>query len=118
MIDCNLVCASSYGASSVEEVIGKRLPELFSTIPGSLDKLFRETIENEYHVVDGIGIEKFPDGGDRYFLNNAHGVIENNKLVRIWGNFREITDRIKAEEKLPMELMIEESIKSIKIFEL
>jgi len=100
LVDCNLVCAQTYGYNRVEDVIGRKLTDLFGTTPSSLDKLFRNMIEGGYRIVDGVGIEKLLNGEERFFLNNGHGVIENGKLLRIWGTFRDITDRINAEQKL------------------
>lgn len=97
LVDCNLVCAKSYGADHVEDVIGRKLTDLFGTTPSSLDRLFRSMIEGGYHIVDGVGIEKLPNGEERFFLNNGHAVIENGKILRVWGTFRDITDRVKAE---------------------
>jgi PAS domain S-box-containing protein len=100
LVECNLVCAKLYGAERVEDVLGRKLIDLFGTTPSSLDKLFRDMINGGYNIVDGIGIEKIPGSPDRYFLNNGHGVIENGKLIRIWGTFRDITERKLAEQKL------------------
>jgi len=100
LAECNIVCAQSYGYANVEEVIGRKLTELFGTTSDSLDKLFTNLIRSDYHIVDGVGIEKLPNGDERYFLNNGHGVIENSKLLRVWGTFRDITERRKAEQKL------------------
>ncbi|MHA2036104.1 MAG: PAS domain S-box protein [Promethearchaeota archaeon] len=100
LVDCNLTCARSYGADSVEDVIGRKLTDLFGTIPHSLDKLFRDMVEGGYHMVDGVGIEKLPNGEERFFLNNAHSVIENNMLIRVWGTFRDITERKTTEQLL------------------
>jgi PAS domain S-box-containing protein len=100
LVECNDVCAKSYGALRAQEVIGRTLTELFGTTSGSLDKLFTELIQGGYHIVDGQGVEKLEDGTQRYYLNNGHGVIENGKLIRVWGTFRDITDRKKAEEAL------------------
>ena len=108
LVECNDVCAKSYGADRAEDVIGKRLTELFRTSPGGLDELFTEMIEHGYRTVDGEGIERLEDGTERYYLNNGHGVIENGKLIRIWGTFRDITDRKKAQEILRQyEFMVE-----------
>ncbi|MEJ2662836.1 MAG: PAS domain S-box protein [Spirochaetia bacterium] len=68
LIDCNLVCAKSYGAKSVDQVIGKKLTELFGTTSGSLDKLFRQVVEKNFTIIDGEGVEKMPDGS---VLRNA-----------------------------------------------
>lgn len=100
LIDCNLVCAQTYGADRVEDVLGRKLIDLFGTTPSSLNRLFMNMIESGYQIVDGVGIEKIPGEEDRYYLNNGHGVIENGKLLRIWGTFRDITESKKAELKL------------------
>jgi PAS domain S-box-containing protein len=100
LIECNIVCAKSYGFDNVEDVVGRKLTDLFGTTSSSLDKLFINMIKGDYHTVDGVGVEKLPNGEERYFLNNGHGVIENGKLLRVWGTFRDITERKKAEQKL------------------
>jgi PAS domain S-box-containing protein len=100
LVECNDVCAKSYGAQRANEVIGRRLTELFKTTPGSLDKLFTALIEGGYRIVDGEGVEKLEDGTERYYLNNGHGVIEDGKLIRVWGTFRDITERKQMEERV------------------
>ncbi|MHC4535771.1 MAG: PAS domain S-box protein [Planctomycetota bacterium] len=77
LVECNDVCAKSYGAQWEDEVVGRKL-----------------RIEN------GEGIEKLKDGTERYYLNNGHGVIEDGKLLRVWGSFRDITEQKKAKEAL------------------
>jgi len=100
LVECNEVCAKSYGDYKREDVIGKRLSELFRTVPGSLDRLFREMIEGGYRIVDGEGVEKLADGSERYFLNNGNGVVENGQLIHVWGTFRDVTDRKRLEKEL------------------
>lgn len=100
LIECNDVCAKSYGANRSEEVIGKRLTELFRTMPGSLDELFTEMIDGGYRTVDVESVERLEEGTERYYLNNGHGVIEDGSLIRVWGTFREITGRKRADQAL------------------
>ena len=98
LVECIDVCAKTYGANKAEQVIGKKLTELFGTTTRSLDEFYRVFIMKGYHTVDEEGVEILEDGNKRYFLNNGYGVIENDKLIRIWGTFRDITDRKLAEE--------------------
>jgi PAS domain S-box-containing protein len=100
LAECNDVCARSYGATRAKEVLGRELTDLFGTAPNSLDGLFRELIEGGYRVVDGLGTEVLKDGTKHYYLNNGHGVVENGKLARVWGTYRDITERVRAEQAL------------------
>jgi len=100
LVECNDVCARSYGASRATDVVGKRLTDLFGTMPGSLDELFRTMIQAGYQTCDGEGVEKLSDGRERHYLNNGYGVVVDGKLLRIWGTFRDVTDRVQAERGL------------------
>lgn len=100
LAECNNIAAKAYGAERAEDVTGKKLTDIFGTIPGSLDRLFRQFVKDGYRTVDGEGMEILPDGARRYFLNNAHGVIESGKLVRVWGTYQDITERRKTEKLL------------------
>jgi len=103
LVECNDVCAQSYGARTASEVIGRPLLELFRTEPGSLDDLFEKMIRNGYRTADEEGVQVQADGTKRYYLNNGHGVVENGQLVHVWGTFRDITARKKAERALKAE---------------
>jgi len=100
LVECNDVYARSYGASRAADVVGKRLTDLFGTMPGSLDELFRTMIQAGYQTCEGRGVEKLPDGRERHYLNNGYGVVADGKLLRVWGTFRDITDRVRAERGL------------------
>jgi PAS domain-containing protein len=57
-------------------------------------------IEGGYRIVDGEGVERLADGSERYFLNNGHAVIQDGHLFRVWGTFRDVTDRKRLEAQL------------------
>jgi PAS domain S-box-containing protein len=99
LVECNDIAARSYGAEKANEVLGKRLIELFGTESGSLDDFYRMFIEAGYRV-DGLEAEEIlPDGSKRYFRNNGNGVVEDGMLKRVWGTYQDITGS-KGAEKL------------------
>jgi PAS domain S-box-containing protein len=101
LAECNATAARAYGRERPEEVLGRQLTEVFGAEPGGpVDRLFTVFVENGYTVVDGKGVEELPDGSRRYFSNSAYGVVEGDVLVRIWGTYRDITERRRAERKL------------------
>jgi PAS domain S-box-containing protein len=100
LAECNDVCAKSYGDYKPEDVIGRKLTDLFGTTSSSLDSLFGAMVQGGYQIIDGEAVEVLEDGTERYFLNNGHGVIHDGQLLRIWGTFRDITDRKLTEKAL------------------
>jgi PAS domain S-box-containing protein len=100
LVDCNEACAQAYGIESPKQAVGSKLTDLFGMRPGSLDKLFTEMIEGGYRTVDGEVTEILPDGRKRFYRNNGHAVIEDGKLMRVWGTFRDVTAQKLAENAL------------------
>jgi PAS domain S-box-containing protein len=98
LVECNDICARSYGDYRAEDVIGRKLTDLFGTTAESLDNLFTAVVRGGYQIVDGSGVEEMPDGGKRYFLNSGYGVVEDGRLLRMWGTFREVTEQKRTEE--------------------
>ena len=101
LVECNIEAARYYGSEYPRDVLGKKLTELFNAKPGGpIDEMFSEFIRNKYRIVSGEGVEQLPDGSKRYFSNNAHGVIVDGTLVRVWGTYRDITERLRAEQAI------------------
>jgi len=102
LVECNDVCAKSYGNDRAEDVVGRKPCELFGTTPGSLDTLFAAYVQGGYRIVDRESVENLEDGTERHYLYNGHGVVEDGRLLRVWGSFRDITGRKRAEEALAL----------------
>lgn len=57
----------------------------------SNEAYLRDFIKAAYKLTDAETVETDKKGKDKYFLNNIAGIIENNRLVRIWGTKRDTT---------------------------
>jgi len=104
--ECNDAMARMYGYNSAKELTGKRISELFPSSDAENFESFRMLLENGYRTDDAETRQFDADGKDKYFLKNAVGVIENEKLVSIWGTQRDITDRKQTRAALQKNLSL------------
>ncbi|HXE91027.1 MAG TPA: PAS domain S-box protein [Terriglobales bacterium] len=100
LAECNDALARDYGFDFATEMLGKRIADLMPPAdPHNVERLrsfIREgyrTLEAESHDVDRYG-------NTIYVLNNSTGIVENGRLVRIWGTQRDISDRRRTEQAL------------------
>ena len=99
LYDCNDQMAQMYGFENAEQIIGAPLGSMLPPTPANL--AFLEALaRSEYRLKDYESEERRPDGRITYVLNNTDGIVENGKLVRVWGTQREITERKRLEEEL------------------
>ncbi|GAB4318736.1 MAG: hypothetical protein Kow0074_08110 [Candidatus Zixiibacteriota bacterium] len=100
LMECNESCAKAYGANRAADVLGRRLSQLAGSRPRNLNHLFSEMIRNGYRLIDAEDTEILPDGSQRHYVKTAYGFVENGHLRRLWGTFKDITDRKRAEQDL------------------
>ncbi|MBN1699460.1 MAG: PAS domain S-box protein [Spirochaetales bacterium] len=94
LIECNEVFAGLCGEGKRrEDVVGKTLRELVGPIPLIIRDFLLDFIGHGYHLVEREVVCTFPDGEKRSILNNCHGVIEHGRIVRVWGSFKDITEK-------------------------
>lgn len=98
---CNDVMAKMYGYQQSEDLSGKDLVELHGSDdnPENIAYL-KNVIDHDYRLKDQLSIEKDVDGNDVFFMNNVHGIIEGDKLIRVWASQRDVTKQKRAEETL------------------
>src|SRR5207253_1722711 len=53
----------------------------------------RSFIRSGYRLADSETRERARDGRPRVFLNNVVGVVEEGRLVRVWGTQRDVTEQ-------------------------
>ncbi len=99
MAECNDAMAKMYARDSPQELLGKRLAQLFMADDPHNIELTREYVRNGFRVVDRESHEIDARGNPKVFLNSMFGVVENGKLLHTWGIQRDITARLKAEEE-------------------
>lgn len=100
LAECNLQFALTYGYNKPEEMTGFHLSELMPVDdPNNLD-YFIAFINAGFRISDAESIEFDKKGNRKYILNNLIGIIENNRLIRIWGTQRDITALKRAEKEI------------------
>jgi len=98
--ECNDALARMYGLRSASEMIGRRMSE-FLSLEDPLNRASIATfIANGYRISDAESHEQDVNGNTRIFRNSVIGIVENEKLVRIWGVQRDVTERLQLEEQL------------------
>ncbi|MAO64815.1 MAG: hypothetical protein CL666_07420 [Balneola sp.] len=98
---CNDVMAKMYGYEHSEDLVDTNLLELHGSDdnPDNIEYL-KNVIEHNYQLKDQLSVEMDVDGNEVYFMNNVHGIIEDDQLVRVWASQRDVTEQKKAEKSL------------------
>lgn len=100
LVECNDAFAKMYGYEKREELIGKKLTDFWvGNLEEQIDALL-PWANKKFELQNEITIEKDNLGNKIYFLNNTIGIIENNKLLRVWGIQVDITNQIKINQAL------------------
>jgi len=100
--ECNLAYVRSLGLSRPEELLGRRLRDLVP--PGDLGE---ETMESFRSAVRGgfqgrtVAFRTFDKKGNpKYLFRTETPMVENGRLVRVWGITRDVTELKLAEDQL------------------
>ncbi|MCX6150720.1 MAG: PAS domain S-box protein [Ignavibacteriales bacterium] len=100
LVECNDAFARMYGYNNIREVIGHKLSDFWCGTFEEQKNSLLSWVRNNFKLENAITVEKSKDGKTLYFLNNTIGIIENNRLIRVWGTQRDNTEQRKAEEAL------------------
>ena len=98
--ECNEIMAKMYGFDRIEDLIGKRVEDLLVKNDPHNIEYMKNFVKDGYRILDYESHEVDKNRKPIYFLNNAVGIVEDGKLVRVWGTQREITEMKLTEEKL------------------
>jgi len=100
LAECNRGMARMYGLSEPAELIGSRLNDLLPRSDTHNVEFLRSFVRSGYRLAGAESHELDREGKTKYFLNNLIGVLENGRVVRVWGTQLDITERKRLEDEL------------------
>lgn len=96
--ECNDALARMYGVASGRDLTGKRVTEMLVASDARNLQVTRNFIRSGFQIRDRESHEVDSQGNPKVFLNSMTGVVENGKLVRIWGIQKDITEWVRLDE--------------------
>ena len=96
--DCNEAFGRFFSKPR-EEFVGMPLGALLAPIDEMRMAEIRQMVEAGYRIVN-LEARHHTDDGDRWALRNVTGVVEDGRLISLWGASRDITGRKRAEQLL------------------
>jgi PAS domain S-box-containing protein len=99
LVQVNEAMARMYGFGSSLDLIGMTVEQI---VPRDAinEESFRSFVRSGYNAVDLEAKELDSQGRTKYFLKNRLGIVEDGRLIRVWGVQRDITERKKLEDQL------------------
>jgi len=95
--ECNEAMARMYALERPEDLIGKTLEFMLPSSDPAARAYLRSIVDAGYRVHDLESTERDANGDTRHFLNSMIGIVEDGRLLRVWGTQRDISDRKRAE---------------------
>ena len=90
--------ARMYGHTLARDVLGCKLSEFHGSADNPAHHAFlREFVESGYRINSAASSMVDRNGHQRWFLNNMVGLVEDDRLMLIWGTQIDITERRIAE---------------------
>ncbi|MCB2198309.1 PAS domain S-box protein [bacterium] len=118
-IECNATFLQMYNLKNKQDLLGKTLLDIPArNISEKSNASLSRFISEGYRMTDGESWEELEGGNQRVYLNQLIGIIEDDRLVQIWGAQRDITVRRQVEtdlsiQKAHLERFIENSPEGI-----
>jgi PAS domain S-box-containing protein len=97
--EANDTVARMLGYKKGKELLGMSLDNFLPRTDPDCVAYMEILVREKFNVTDWESAEYGSDGEKRNFLSNIQGIIEDGKLLRIWGTSRDITkQKIKEKE--------------------
>ncbi len=97
LVDCNQVMLDMFGLTSKEKILGRSLGEV-----GSKNHFLdiQTFIEKGYQLIDHEIVQETRKGGKTFQQISCAGVLDNGRLIRVWGVTKDVTMLRRYEAKL------------------
>jgi PAS domain S-box-containing protein len=98
LAECNETIAKLYGFEKASEMTGRNMQELVALEHPASQEFLYAFIRQGFNISNYELPHTDTQGNKRYFRHNLVGIIENGRLVRVWGTQQEVTEQHKVEE--------------------
>jgi len=100
LAECNQAQARNLGFASTDDLIGKRLGDLISSSDEERLDSFRSAVRGGWQnrTVEFQGRDR--EGNPKFLLRTETPIVEQDRLVRVWGITRDLTELKRAEEQV------------------
>ncbi len=101
--EANDVMARMTGLETAGELVGTPLYQMVARLthaPPAAEEALRPFVRGGYRLEDLETRQMGPDGTERVRLANLIGVVDQGRLVRVWGTQRDVTERVHVKEAL------------------
>ncbi len=99
IVECNQALARMYGFEEPSQLNGRHALEFIADVDLYTASKVKFTEQN-FSITNVETVERDQFGNIHYFENSYIGEILNNKLVRMWGIQRDITEKRRLQEQL------------------
>jgi len=99
LAECNNLTAELYGYKKTEKFLGHKLTSFPPHSRQRHEAVLHAFIRSGYRLACHESAEIEPGGAKRIFVHNLIGVIEDNRLTRIWVTERELTQQRLLEQE-------------------
>jgi PAS domain S-box-containing protein len=100
VVEANEAFARAYNSTLAEVIDRWRLEDFMPrSFPTSVPVLL-ETVRSRYQMKDVETTEQTTDGKTKIFVNSFVGTIQNQRVTRIWGMSRDVTETREIEKQI------------------
>ena len=100
LAECNDAFARMYGFERASEMVGMRLWQIMDRDDADVRAYLLGFFDADFRISDAESVESDRDGNSHTFLNNLTGIVEDGRLMRVWGTQRDVTSEREAESDL------------------